>query len=108
MLLPTCLVLRKTVPIMESDAVRAHPFTRAGHRHPEGTGGMVGWGAVTPDYCPALRIPIIRERGFRQEDRLPTENTVILNETLARELFPDANPIGQLLRLFRMQGPWRS
>ena len=74
----------------------------------EGTGGMVGWRAVTPDYFSALSIPIIRGRGFRQEDRLPTENTVILNETLARELFPDANPIGQQLRLFRMQGPWRS
>ena len=74
----------------------------------EGTGGMVGWRAVTPDYFPALSIPIIRGRGFRQEDCLPTENTIILNETLARELFPDVNPIGQQLRLFRMQGPWRN
>ena len=69
---------------------------------------MVGWRAVTPDYFPALSIPIIRGRGFRQEDCLPTENTIILNETLARELFPDVNPIGQQLRLFRMQGPWRN
>ena len=74
----------------------------------EGTGGMVGWRAVTPDYFSALSIPIIRGRGFRQEDRLPTENTIILNETLARELYADAEPIGQQLRLFRMQGPWRT
>ena len=69
---------------------------------------MVGWRAVTPDYFSALSIPIIRGRGFRQEDRLPTENTIILNETLARELYADAEPIGQQLRLFRMQGPWRT
>ena len=74
----------------------------------EGTGGMVGWRAVTPDYFPALGIPIIRGRGFQQEDRLPTENTIILGDTLARELFPNENPIGRQLHLFRDQGPWRT
>ncbi len=74
----------------------------------EGTGGMVGWRAVTPDYFPALGIRIIQGRAFQQSDLLPTENTIVLNETLARELFPNANPIGQQLRLFRIQGPWRT
>jgi predicted permease len=74
----------------------------------DGTGGMVGWRAVTPEYFPALAIPIIQGRGFEEKDRLPTENTIILGETLARELLPNANPIGQQLRLFRMQGPWRT
>lgn len=73
----------------------------------EGTGGMVGWRAVTPEYFSGLGIPIIQGRGFQQRDGLPTENTIIVSERLARELFPNANPIGQQLRLFRMQGPWR-
>jgi predicted permease len=74
----------------------------------EGTGGMVGWRAVTPDYFPALAIPIVEGRGFRQEDRAPAENPVILNESLARKLFPDEDAIGKQLRLFRNQGPWRT
>ncbi len=74
----------------------------------EGTGGMVGWRAVTPDYFAALGIHIIQGRGFQQSDLLPNENTIILNETLARELFPNANLIGQQLHLFRIQGPWRT
>jgi predicted permease len=74
----------------------------------EGTGGMVGWRAVSPDYFSALAIPIVQGRGFRQEDRLPTENTIILGEILARELFPNENPVGKKLRLFRMPGPWRT
>jgi predicted permease len=74
----------------------------------EGTGGMVGWRAVTPDYFSALAIHIVQGRGFQQGDRLPNENTIVLNETLARKLFPNANPIGQQLRLFRIQGPWRT
>jgi putative ABC transport system permease protein len=74
----------------------------------EGTGGMVGWRAVTPDYFSALAIPIVQGRGFQQEDRLPSENTIILSETLVRALLPNENPIGKRLRLFRMQGPWRT
>jgi len=74
----------------------------------EGTGGSVGWRAVTPSYFPALAIPITQGRAFQQSDLLPNENPIILSETLARELFPSANPIGQQLRLFRIPGPWRT
>jgi putative ABC transport system permease protein len=74
----------------------------------EGTGGMVGWRAVTPEYFSALSIPIVQGRGFREEDRLPSENSIVLSETLARALLPNENPIGKRLRLFRMEGPWRT
>jgi putative ABC transport system permease protein len=74
----------------------------------EGTGGAVGWRAVTPDYFRTLAIPIVQGREFRQEDRVPAENPIILSDTLARELFPSENPIGKTLRLFRTPGPWRT
>jgi ABC-type antimicrobial peptide transport system permease subunit len=67
----------------------------------------VGWRAVTPDYFSGLEITITQGRGFQEQDRLPTENAIVVNERLARALFPDANPIGQQVRLFRMQAPWR-
>jgi putative ABC transport system permease protein len=74
----------------------------------EGTGGSVGWRAVTPSYFTALDIRIIQGRAFQQSDLLANENPIILSGTLARELFPSANPIGQQLRLFRIPGPWRT
>ena len=74
----------------------------------EGTGGPVGWRAVTPDYFSALAIPIIEGRAFRQEDRLPTETPIILGETLARKLFPGESAVGKQLRLFKDPGPWRT
>jgi putative ABC transport system permease protein len=74
----------------------------------EGTGGPVGWRAVTPDYFSALAIPILEGRGFRQEDRLPTENPVMVSETLARELFAGESAVGKQLRLFKDPGPWRT
>jgi putative ABC transport system permease protein len=72
----------------------------------EGTGGSVGWRVVTPAYFSALAIPIIQGRPFQESDLSPSENPIILNETLARELFPNSNPLGQQLRLFRIPGPW--
>jgi len=74
----------------------------------ESTGGSVAWRAVSPDYFLALDIPIIQGRAFQQNDLLASENPIILSETLARKLFPSANPIGQPLRLFRTSGPWRT
>jgi putative ABC transport system permease protein len=73
----------------------------------EGTGGSVAWRAVTPDYFSTLGISILRGRSFQQPDSLPSENPIILSETLARELFRNEDPVGKQLRLFRQQTPWR-
>jgi predicted permease len=76
-------------------------------RFAEGTGGMVGWRAVTPDYFAALAIPLLRGRAFRAGDLLPSENPIILSDSLARELFPHEDALGKSMR-FGLQGPWRT
>jgi putative ABC transport system permease protein len=111
----TSLALSDTLP--PSGAMRSTIFARienAGHPPmSEGTGGMVGWRAVTPGYFPALGISILRGRGFRDEDLSPTGNPVILNESLARALFPKEDPLGKQLRMGFSDGmqavaPWRT
>ena len=76
----------------------------------EGTGGMVGWRMVTPDYFRALGISVVRGRAFNEDDLRPPVNPVILSEALAAKLFPNANPLGKSLRFnaFDRQGPWRT
>jgi len=73
----------------------------------QGTGGSVAWRAVTPGYFSSLAIPILRGRSFDEQDSLPSENPIILSETLARELFGNEDPVGRRLRLFRQPAPWR-
>ena len=63
-----------------------------------GTGGMVAWRWVTPDYFRALDIPIVEGRNFTAEDRTATEHFLILGKLLADRLFPGENPIGQRIR----------
>lgn len=105
----TSVALSDTIP--PAGAMRTTIFASieiAGHPHfAEGTGGMVGWRAVTSEYFPALSIAIIRGRGFQEKDRLSTENPIILSDTLSRLLFSNEDPIGKQMR-FGLQGPWRT
>jgi predicted permease len=81
----------------------------AGHeRFSKGTGGMIGYRFVTPGYFSALGIPVLDGRGFREQDRSPSERPVILSESLARKLFPNGEePLGKSFR-FGGQTEWRT
>jgi predicted permease len=74
-------------------------------RAAEGTGGMVTWRAVTPGYFAALGVPILRGRGFQEQDRDSQRNAVILGDSLARRMFPGQGPLGKQIQPGR-SGPW--
>lgn len=63
-----------------------------------GTGGMVRWRLVTPEYFKALDIPIVRGQGFTTEERSLKGNYLILSESLAARLFPVQDPVGQKIK----------
>jgi predicted permease len=54
-------------------------------------------------YFETMRIPIVRGRPFAAED----VGTAIVNEALARRLWPDSDPIGQRLWSWNPKGPDR-
>lgn len=56
---------------------------------------------VTPDYFQALQIPLKAGRTFTEQDTLENTKVVIINETLARRLWPGENPIGQRFAVWR-------
>ena len=70
-----------------------------------GTGGMVTWRWVTPDYFKALNIPMVRGQGFTDEERSSKEHYLVVSSLLATRLFGDADPIGQHVRPVP-DGPW--
>jgi predicted permease len=74
-------------------------------RRPEGTGGMVVWRYVTPGYFHALGIPIRRGRGFTEEDRAASVDSIVVSESLARLWFGNQPAVGK--RVLRgPKGEW--
>jgi len=61
---------------------------------------------VTPDFFAALSIPILRGRGFTSADRAGTEQVAVVNESFARLLWDDADPIGRRFRMFSPTSTW--
>jgi predicted permease len=54
----------------------------------------LAWNAVSEDYFKTLEIPILAGRSFRMDDGWNSPRVAIVNETLARQLFPGQSPIG--------------
>jgi len=55
----------------------------------------ISMNTVSPDYFATMRVPIVSGRDFRWQDTKSEGSKIILNQTAARILFPNRNPIGQ-------------
>jgi putative ABC transport system permease protein len=64
--------------------------------------------AVTPDYFRAMGIRLIRGRTFTPQDDAKAPRVAIINETMARQHFPNEDPIGKRINI-TVSGPdtWR-
>ena len=55
---------------------------------------------VTGDYFSALGIPLLEGRVFTDADEVDERLLLIVNQTLARQYWPDRDPVGEALMLF--------
>ncbi|MBA3320532.1 MAG: ABC transporter permease [Pyrinomonadaceae bacterium] len=56
---------------------------------------------ATPDYFKAMRIPVTAGRLFTERDTKETSPVVVVNESLARRVFPGEDPLGKRLTVWR-------
>jgi putative ABC transport system permease protein len=54
---------------------------------------------VSPSYFQTMEIPVLEGRGFTAADRQEAPHVVIINQTMARQFWPNENPIGKRLNL---------
>lgn len=55
---------------------------------------------ISPDYFRVMRIPVLRARPFSTSDSALSASVSIINESLAKQYFPNANPIGRFIRTY--------
>jgi putative ABC transport system permease protein len=67
------------------------------YRAPDGGPALMATRTIGPSYFTVMGTPLLRGRIFSDSDRTGSPLVAIINEFLARQLFPDRDPIGQLL-----------
>jgi putative ABC transport system permease protein len=70
-----------------------------------------GWRMVSPDYFKTMEIPLVAGRGFTAADDEHAPGAVIVDEALARRLWPGESPLNKRLKLNARtpaQSVWRT
>ena len=63
------------------------------------------WMSVSPGYLSLFRIPILRGRDFTENDKAGAPGVALVNEALARQLWPNEDPVGQHILCGQGIGP---
>jgi len=53
------------------------------------------WDRVSTHFLDSIGVPVIRGRGFTEQDTATSPRVVVVNQTFAKHFFPGKDPIGQ-------------
>jgi predicted permease len=76
-----------------------------GRALPPGEWPEVEFRRAVHNYFPAMGIPLLRGRGFTDQDGPNAPPVVVINQTMARKLFPGEDPVGRRIRTNITTGP---
>jgi predicted permease len=65
----------------------------------------LGFQIVTPGYLDTLGIPLLAGRQFTEQDDARSSRVAIINETFARQGWPNQNPVGKIFKSGLSDGP---
>ncbi|HZD94873.1 MAG TPA: FtsX-like permease family protein, partial [Candidatus Sulfotelmatobacter sp.] len=92
--------LSNTVPLFNGGFGRT--LFREGEDTNNGQSGHVAQVAiVSPEYLQSIGIPMVRGQAFDNTVRENTLRVAVINETAARQIWPNEDPIGKRFRFFR-------
>lgn len=70
-----------------------------GHHAPDDDGLPVDTVAVGSDYFDTVGIPVVAGRPFTEEEVRAGRKVAIVNETMARQFWPDESAVGRIIRI---------
>lgn len=73
--------------------IEGRPLPADPHLYPDADYRM-----VTPEYWKAFGIPILKGRGFTEDDQRSAQQVAIVNQSFAKKFFPAGDPLGQRIR----------
>jgi predicted permease len=95
--------LTDSVPLKWDDdllfVINAHPPTD------QLFSGDAQYRIVSPGYFDTFRIPLLRGRLFTDRDDSGSAHVVLINETMAKQFWPQSDPVGELITMGILMGP---
>ena len=98
----------RALPAVESASLSSHVLLSGGGSHFTGfaaeasaanahanTGVHVNW--VSSDFIKTMAIPLLAGRDFGPQDNATAQHVVLISQTMARQFFGNANPLGRWL-----------
>jgi putative ABC transport system permease protein len=77
-------------------------FIREGEPEPpNGTEYSAQWNVITPGFLKSTGLQLIAGRDFTDQDTQDSPPVIIIGQTLAKQMFPNQNPIGKVIRSWR-------
>jgi len=64
--------------------------------------------SLSPDYLRAMGIPLLRGRGFTEQDNANAPLVTLINRTAAQRIWPNEDPVGKRIRLGAVDNPLRT
>jgi predicted permease len=81
------------------------PFNIVGHTPASGRYDGRGWVTASPGYFDVFQIPVLLGRAFNDRDDAAGARVAIINQALARQFWPQGEPLGERLILGQGYGP---
>jgi putative ABC transport system permease protein len=81
-------------------------YTGEGQGPEQGAGNpMLNLELAGPDFFSTLGVPLLRGRGFTEQDRGDAPLVAVINESTARATWPGEDPIGKRIKFGPLDGP---
>jgi predicted permease len=95
------LDVAKSEPLIASVAASLPGFLGGFPAFAQGAGGKssVTYQFVSPEHFAVFDIDVVRGRGFTESERSANAAVVVVSESAARQVWPNTDAIGQVLRL---------
>jgi macrolide transport system ATP-binding/permease protein len=61
------------------------------------------WDRVSPHFLDAIGVPIVRGRGFGDQDTVTSQPVVIVNQAFAKRFYPNDDPLGKHFGVYSPQ-----
>jgi putative ABC transport system permease protein len=97
-----------SLPLDGGGSYLGRVFLREGQPEPPASQDTAGqWSVIQPGYFATLGLRMVQGRPFNERDIRESTPVIIISRNMARQMFPNENPLGRRIRSWRDENVYR-